>query len=517
MEGLTLSQIKQMGGQPTVAPIIPTSSTTPQIGGLTLSQLKQMGGVPSSEMPASPTQPNGAQQVGDEFQNATTQGQKLVSSSLQGVLDTWQKDWGDIVNRTKDVLNPSSALNTTGSPTSGAMSAAHAAGDVGEMASAPFGALINVLTSGKLGELINATGGAIGSTPAAQTAAAFADQHPDATRFLLQDVPNILNGLGTGAGIADIVSPGVNPTIPKTPEMVGPTTQVPAEVPPTETPVPATNPIVEQRINSLQQIENGSAPLRKIVANATQQGVDVKSLVSNTDLLQGSVDDTGTIMTKGPGEAVSQFNQFMSQYESAVSDGLAKEGKTIPLSDVQTAFDQALKNSRIAGSGKIALTNLFNNEIAGLKLDVDADGNISLSKLQDAKISTTNNIDYNNPSTKINAKTVASIYRTLIENNSDLDVAGMNAELAKFYKIGDYLEALDGKKVAGGKLGKYFAQTVGAMAGSHFGPLGTIIGAEIAGKIKGFNLSSTFGPEIGSGLEASGALKNLVQDNASGK
>ena len=72
------------------------------------------------------------------------------------------------------------------------------------------------------------------------------------------------------------------------------------------------------------------------------------------------------------------------------------------------------------------------------------------------------------------------------------------------------LEKLDGKKVQGGKLGKYFAQTIGSIVGSHFGPLGAIVGAELGGGIKGSLMSSTFGRAAGSQLEQSAAMQKAL-------
>jgi hypothetical protein len=48
---------------------------------------------------------------------------------------------------------------------------------------------------------------------------------------------------------------------------------------------------------------------------------------------------------------------------------------------------------------------------------------------------------------------------------------------------------LNGKKVEGGRLGKYFASTIGAIVGSHFGPLAAVVGAELGSRAKGAQMS----------------------------
>jgi hypothetical protein len=291
------------------------------------------------------------------------------------------------------------------------------------------------------------------------------------------------------------------------------------EVPTVESPTAPTEPAltpeakatVDGRIKTLSDLELNSGPLRRAAQNS--QGLDVKNIIANTDLLQGSVDSSGKIDTMSKGGAADQFNQFMDKYESAVSDGLKKEGVSISFDKVKATLLDTVKNSKVAGASKTRLINLVNDEISGLKHDVNPNGTISLSKLQDAKISTTNGIDYTKPETKVNAKTIASVYQTLIENNSKLPVKAINAELSKYYTISDYLEALNGKTVKGGKLGGYFAKTVGAIAGSHFGPLGTIIGAELGGLVKGTMLESTFGGSTGATLEATPLMEQTIQQN----
>ncbi len=273
---------------------------------------------------------------------------------------------------------------------------------------------------------------------------------------------------------------------------------------------------VDKRVQTLQGISKNNGPIGRIVADARGRGVDVENAVANTDLLQGSVDETGTINTTQKGGAVEQFNDFMGKYETAVTDGLAKEGKTVPFEDVEAALKKGIEDSHVAGGAKARMAAHVESEIAGLALDKNPDGTISLSKLQDAKISSTRGVDYTKPETKINAKMSADVYRTMIEENSSLPVKDINKELSSYYKIADYLEALNGKKVQGGKLGVYFAKTVGAIAGSHFGPLGSIIGAELAGKIKGSAMESTFGGLINQEMKPSKLLETTVQENNRG-
>lgn len=340
--------------------------------------------------------------------------------------------------------------------------------------------------------------------------------NPLVQRFAMSSAGQTASNVASGVQTADTVVGGVASAGLEAseagPEFTSKTApEAEAEVAPKLTPK-AQN-IVDNRTDALTQVERSNGPVRRVSNYAASKGVDVKGLVANTDLLHDSVDENGAIDTTSKGGALDQFREFMNQYESAVGDGLAREGKTMPLTEVEAAMKAQVDASHVAGAAKATLIRRVNSEVSGLELDADENGNIPLAKLQDAKISTTNTIDYTNPESKMNAKLIGNVYKNVIERNSNLPVGDVNAELGKYYTIQDYLESLNGKRVQGGRLGKYFAQTVGAIAGSHFGILGSIIGAELAGKIKGTMLSGTFGQEIGQGLEASDLLKSQAQQN----
>lgn len=269
------------------------------------------------------------------------------------------------------------------------------------------------------------------------------------------------------------------------------------------------NNIVSKRVSELQKLEDNNASVRKVISNAQSKGFDLKNILSSTDLLHGSVDNTGTIRTQ---DAISELNDFIkSGPEKVISTNLAKEGVTIPLSKVEKEMVDAVNKSSLTGSSKITALNGVKKEIAGLRLDTDKTGNISLSKIHDAKVNKYANVNYLNPETGTSDKLIAKTLKDLVEKNTkSIDVKKLNNELSQHYAIQNLLEKLDGKKVMGGKLGKYFAQTVGGMVGSHFGPLGTIVGSELGGRIRGSQLSSKFGQKLGKNLESSQAMKDAI-------
>lgn len=285
--------------------------------------------------------------------------------------------------------------------------------------------------------------------------------------------------------------------------------------------------VVKQRVAELEKIEASSAPVRKVIAQAKAKGIDVKSLVANTDLLHGAVDKTGTIRTTLPGGAVEQLNDFIQPQEDVISKTLQREGKTIPLADLESGINKAIDTSPLKGGAKIRALNTAKQDIEGYKLDaVDAEGkpwvegesegepHIPLSTVHDAKVDKYSNIDYGNPESSKADKIIAKELKETVEKNTDsVDAKALNAELAQHYTTLNYLEKLDGRKVDGGKLGKYFARTIGAVAGAHMGPLGAIAGSEGAGAVHGAIMGTKFGPKIGASMESSQAMKDAIAAN----
>lgn len=262
--------------------------------------------------------------------------------------------------------------------------------------------------------------------------------------------------------------------------------------------------IVDKRVTELQKLEDNNGPVRKVITKAKDRGIDVKGLLAQTDLLHGAVDDTGTLRTQN---AMAELNSFIKPHEDVISANLDKEGVKLPMTTVEKSLRASVNNSGLEGDALEAAHTKVDATMKGLGRRADTDGNIPLAKIQDAKTSKYATIDYLNPASKIADKAIARSFKTLVEKHTkSVDVEALNKELANHYAVMNLLEKLDGKKVEGGKLGKYFAQTLGGIVGSHFGPLGGIAGAEIAGRIKGANMASKFNGKTGAVLKPSDLL-----------
>lgn len=355
-----------------------------------------------------------------------------------------------------------------------------------------------------VGKAIDAAGKALAQTPYMQgygrDTASLSDK--EATPGILQPLADAGTIASTALGAKGLLEKA--PTMAKTvKDTVSP--------PPPAGSLEAQPKLVQNRVAELTNIERNSAPVRKVTEKAKAQGIDPKLILSQTDLLHGAVDNTGTINTI---PAMGELNDFIKPQESVISDALAREGVNIPLEKVRQAQTAAIDKSGLEGA---ALENAYTKldaEMKGLSRRANSDGTIPLAKIQDAKVNKYSTVDYTNEGAKIADKALARTYKTLVEKHTkSADVHGLNAELQRHYSVMNLLEKLNGKKVEGGRLGKYFAKTVGGIVGSHFGPLGTIAGAELGGMMKGKSLSSTFKGKTGGQLTQPPEMQQAILNN----
>lgn len=257
--------------------------------------------------------------------------------------------------------------------------------------------------------------------------------------------------------------------------------------------------IVSKNRKALDTLETGNAPIRKAFAQAERGGItDIKDRLIQGDYLVGSVDDNGRIRTSKPGGALEKLDKEISPAESAVTANIEREAKMIDLGDLERYMMRNVQNANIEGAAKKTALNKLAAEIDGLRMD--AVGNrIPLSTVQRLKIYKGKAVNFADPDIQQTDKAITRALKEFIEDNVDgIDVKKINSELSELYTLRDVLQTLDGKIIKGGRLGKYFSQTVGAIAGGQVGgPAGAVIGAEIGGRVQGGLLSRTLSKGTG--------------------
>lgn len=346
--------------------------------------------------------------------------------------------------------------------------------------------------------VIDTAGKTIGNIPAVQKFAT--SKAGKITERAVEDVADINNIAGAVAGFKTL--PEVQKSIVNTAKDVKDTLSNIRET------VNANkiNKIIKNRADELYKIETGYAKTRKIINRSKDSMNASRERVSNTDVLANSVSKDGVIQTKQKGGAVEQYKDLtLNKKEGLVRNDLEREGASVSPEVVRAKLKSNIMNSGLEGKSLQTALNNIDSEINGLMLRAGEDGKIPLTSIQDAKVNTTNTIDYNNPATKIEAKAIGNAYKKVIEETSSLPISEVNAELGKYLQDIEYLSNLDGLRVKGGRLGKYFSQLsgniIGATAGSVLGPAGsaagTILGGELGGRIRANALSKTLGGKTG--------------------
>lgn len=305
--------------------------------------------------------------------------------------------------------------------------------------------------------------------------------------------------------------------IPVTKLASGATSQIARNIPSVDT-IRATQRTraVNKISNEILNIENSynKTAIKNTLSDDT--GNASRKRIANTDVLTRIVDEDGKITTQSAKDAANAYReQTIGGAEGVVRDILKNEGKTVNLEQARKMLVNEISSSGLQGADLVTAMNGIKKEIAGLKLRADEFGNVPLYTLHDAKISTTKNIDYTKPPEISYRRSLANGYRKMIENVSEakVEVQGKSYGIKQINeKLGEYLgdieriEMLGGKRVKGGRLGKYTAQISGNLAGAGVGgvfggpigmAIGTIVGGEVASKIRGKQMASTFGKARG--------------------
>ncbi len=269
---------------------------------------------------------------------------------------------------------------------------------------------------------------------------------------------------------------------------------------------------INNQANDILKVENKYSGLRKTNEQLGTKANESRLRIAQSNVLEGTVDDTGRISTS---EAVKAYKaQTIDGAEDVVRKELEKEGAKINLKELELNLKANILDSGLEGGSLYTALKGVEKQLKGLAVRADAFGDVPLYKLQDAKISEYNTIDYMKKTSAIYKKTLARTYKEAIEAKSSLPVKEINAELSKFYGDIDRLVKLDGRIVEGGKLGKYGAQVVGTGVGMAGGSvlggggaaLGGILGGEIAQRLKGKAMASTFNRGIDGGVPESPIL-----------
>lgn len=277
---------------------------------------------------------------------------------------------------------------------------------------------------------------------------------------------------------------------------------------------------VSKTENELLKIENNYQKLRKNAKFSKDGNAATRKRIAQTGVMTDATDDTGTIITD---KIIPKYRALspINNTEGVVRKNLERLGETVDLDTVENKLLKSVYDSGLQGANLESAVNTVKKEIAGYRLRANPDGRVPLTLMHDAKIDVYNSIDFNTPAEiKAYKKTLAKGLKEVVEENSSFNVKEVNETLAPYLKDIEYLESLNGRKVKGGKLGKYSARIAGNIAGGIAGgsvgglpgsAVGTIVGGEVGDVIQGKILKNTFGRTAETALPESKILKKAVQ------
>lgn len=267
------------------------------------------------------------------------------------------------------------------------------------------------------------------------------------------------------------------------------------------------------RLSNLQAIGQKKGKVRKTIEKAKGFGVDVEKVVADTDLLVDSVEN-GRIVAKN---AVDTLNDIIDPVDDTIAQLLAQEGKYVDSVVLEDFLASKMKASGIAGADLQKALRKAKNEIKAL---ADENDRIPLTSVHNLKVYLGRKLKqaYYKPEASLSDKETLSALREFIEQNSAENVKAINRDLAELYNIRDYVSALDGEVVKGGRLGGYFARTTGALLGNAAGGIpGGIVVSMVADAIQDRIMANTLGRSTGGVLKVGKALTEGAKKAATKK
>lgn len=328
--------------------------------------------------------------------------------------------------------------------------------------------------------------------------------------------PNATLGSVTGAGVTGAVVGGATGgVIPAIGATIKPTYKVVKDVAGKTkllfaSPADKAQYIVNKRTDELANIVNKSSPLKKLVTSAESNGYSPVKDLADSDLLVGAVTKDGRI----DGKLVQErFNDVMNVPEGIIKRKFEETGEKISLDQVQARMAEVLNSEYVPSKLYKQVQNKYDDIVYGLykKGKVDADGMINFADLQQEKIDAYKLSNFLDPEKTLADKAIGRAFKVAIDQDSKSipELAQINKELGRYLSVKSLIDKLDQKVVKGGRLGKYFAQAVGALSGGSVGgPVGSILGAEAGGAIQGQILKGTFGKAVGKDI-FEGSLETL--------
>lgn len=154
---------------------------------------------------------------------------------------------------------------------------------------------------------------------------------------------------------------------------------------------------------------------------------------------------------------------------------------------VKLELSKTIKNAKELKDAQGEVDNYINSEIE--RYGVDEVSPLEFNNIKQGMWSVA--YDMLRPTSKVTARKIGFVAKEMIESSyPSKDIKGLNELSGKYQTLNNLLENAQGRVIQGGRLGKYFAQTIGTIAGAAL-PLPGIgkVGGALAGKWVGGKIS----------------------------
>mgnify|MGYP001610624040 CR=1 FL=1 len=250
---------------------------------------------------------------------------------------------------------------------------------------------------------------------------------------------------------------------------------------------------IRTEVDSLFKSTKG---IQNKVQLAKQKNIPIEDIVSEPTVFRGLKVEKGTI---NPDEAISVIENRIDkalELKRKLYPALEKNVPSTPKEAIRDAAYKYVESKGYPPADEVSMKASIDRQVNAL------DGEYGLVKLDELRAKFRNgarnnkDLPLDNEYSALENGTRNLIYE--IEDNlpfdSDKQMRAVNTYIKNQIGAQEFLDTtIRGQKVKGGRLGKYAARTVGAIAGAKGGPLMSIAGSELSGQLYDVILNNQLG------------------------
>lgn len=245
---------------------------------------------------------------------------------------------------------------------------------------------------------------------------------------------------------------------------------------------------ITKRANTFEELMNATVKPKQVLEKSKAKGYDVtRTLASNDKYIPQIIE--GKIV---PDEAIMSIQNDIKPMAQMVREVIDTDGRMGNLNEWKAKALAGIEDLKKEGDVYNKVKSNIEKDFA-VYMEQFPSGIAPLGFLDDVKKAKYEAINWNKPNKMTADRAIARASRESIEDSiDDISIKQMNRELGALYDAQEALEALQGRAVKGGRLGKYFARGFGIAVGSSGGPIGAILGGLTADKIADIMQSTYF-------------------------